>query len=303
MSRPLAYTKSAPSRLQKHSVAFPAAWLATAFLAAAFLAAIASMTVSTASAALLFSDNFVVTSNSQNVNQETPGTRQSGPLASSSAYVLGPDHHQVGNTETDVGQPGGVADGNHVLLAFNGWFQSSFPIDAALANGGPLTISFDMYKRSNPFRGADDNWGSFSLRAPGDPWPVANSGEFGWLFRNNGGVQMFQTVSDQGTYDVPGSFSSSHWDMTFTNTALTGSAFNGSGSVLRMKNGAGAAINVPLNQLNSTGLVLGFRNLDSAFVGIDNLTINGGAVPEPATVVLLAAGLGAATFRRRLARS
>lgn len=269
------------------------------FAAAACLVALASS--SPAVAAVLLSDNFTVTSNTQDVNQETPGVRQTGPLAGPTAYVLGPEHHQVGNTGTDVGQPGGIADGNHVLLAFNGWFQSSFEIGAALAAGKPLSISFDMYKRSNPFRGGDTEWGTFTLRSPsGEAWPIAAPGEFGWLFRNNGGVQMFQTLADDATYDTPGQFSSSRFEMTFSDSAGTGSAFVGNGSLLKMKNGTGAVVNVPLNQLNATGLVFGFRNFGEAFVGIDNLLVQ--QVPEPSAFSLLAAGTAAIAVCRRLSR-
>jgi hypothetical protein len=273
-------------------------WCLRSLLVAAVLVSLVSS--SPATAAILLSDNFTVTSNSQDVNQEAPGDRQTGPLAGPTAYVLGPEHHQVGNTGTDVGQPGGVSDGNHVLLAFNGWFQSSFEIGAALAASKPLRISFDMYRRSNPFRGGDTDWGAFTLRSPGgESWPVAAAGEFGWLFRNNGGLQMFQTLADDTTYDVAGQFPSSRWEMTFSDSAGTGSAFSGNGSLLVMKNGAGPAISVTLNQLNSTGLVFGFRNFEGAFVGIDNLLVQ--QIPEPSTMAMLAGGVALVALRRLMA--
>ena len=237
------------------------------------LAALLAATVSTASAAVLITDNFTTPSNSNDVNFNVAG-RQAGPLFPFSYTPIG-GNHQVGNTATDVGQTGGITNGNYLLLAGNSGITSTVQIGAALAKGGPLTIKFDMYLTGPAGDTDPTKWGAFTLRAPGDGFPVANAGEFGWLFRRNGAVQMFQTTSDNGTYDVAGLFPSPHWEMTFTDTAKTGSAFAGNGSVLQMKNGVGASVDVPLGQLSTSGLVMGLRNLDNRYVGIDNLEING----------------------------
>lgn len=67
-----------------------------------------------------------MSSNSQNVNQELGG-RQSGPLAP--AYYSGwQGQHQVGNSSTDVGQPGGATNSNFLLLASDGSFFSDLNI-------------------------------------------------------------------------------------------------------------------------------------------------------------------------------
>src|SRR5258706_7903408 len=90
-----------------------------------------------ASAAVLLTDNFdVVSGNSQNLNQDL-AVRQAGPLALATYSGIG-NHHQVGNTGTDVGQPGGPSYGGYVLTALNGNLQSDLNI-AALSTG-PLTI-------------------------------------------------------------------------------------------------------------------------------------------------------------------
>jgi hypothetical protein len=110
---------------------------------AASLAAI----VQTAPATVFLSDNFTVTFNSQDVNQELAG-RETGSLFPAT-YDGWQIHHQVGNSGTDVGQPGGAPNSNYVLLAFNGTFFSDLDI-ASLASG-PLTNDFDMYLRgANP---------------------------------------------------------------------------------------------------------------------------------------------------------
>ena len=259
-----------------------------------------------ASAVVLLTDHFTVTSNSQNVNQELAG-RLGGTLASSligsgNAYLLGNDHHQVGNTATFVGQPGGISDGNHVLVAFGGNFQST--IDIASIAAGPVTIGFDMYESSTSNAGGDPtNWGSFTLRAAGggNGFPIAGSGEFGVLRRTNGGIQAFQNGNSgitPGGYDVAGftNTDTSYWSWTFTDTAGNGSAFNGNGSVAHWVNGSNSG-SIPLGQLNSSGLFLGWSNAGDRFVGIDNLSIS--TVPEPSSALLASLSLGLLAIRRR----
>lgn len=271
-------------------------------IAAACLWALAQ----SASAVVLLTDHFTVSSNSQNVNQELSG-RLGGTLASSlissgNAYLLGGEHHQVGNTATDVGQPGGISDGNHVLVAFGGSFQST--IDIASIAAGPVTIGFDMYQSPTANAGGDPtNWGSFTLRGANgnNGFPIAGAGEFGMLRRTNGGIEVFQNGSAGVTpagYDVPGftDTNSSYWQWTFTDTAGTGSAFNGNGSVAHWVNGANSG-SITLGQLNSSSLYLGWSNASDRFVGIDNLSI--ATVPEPAGAMLGALGLGLLAWCRR----
>lgn len=232
-------------------------------------------------------DDFTVTSNTQNVNQELE-LRQTGSLAPFTYTPMG-TQTQVGNPETDVGQPGGASNSNYLLLAFNSSFHSDLDIDASLAQGGPLTIAFDMYVSGNPQGDATDKWGAFTLRAPGDGWPVAGAGEFGMLMRNDGRIEMFQNAdSANPAWNVNGYSSDPRWELTFSDTAGTGSAFDGNGSLLTFTNGDNTE-SVALNQLSSTGLRLGFRNLDAMFIGIDNLEIR--VVPEPISGMLLGIGL------------
>jgi len=115
------------------------------------IAASLAVIVPTASAAVLLTDTFLVSSNTQNVNQELAG-RQTGPLAPATYTGFG-SQHQVGNGGTDVGQPGGASNSNYVLLAFSSSFQSDLNI--AGASGGPLTIDVDIYNNGgNPGGGA-----------------------------------------------------------------------------------------------------------------------------------------------------
>ena len=259
-------------------------------------------------ATILLTDNFTATQNDQNVQGQNLAARLGGTLApglilNGAAYTAQGPHHQMGNPETEVGQSpvGGPYNKDYLLLAFNGSVQALVDI-AAQANSAsaPLQVIFDMYVGGNgsPTRGDTSNWGAFTLRGAGsDSWPVVGSGEFGFLIRENGGVQVFQngaSIAPAGwdTLNFAGfssSAASSHWIFTFSDTAGTGSAFNGNGSLLTVSNGSHTET-LSLSQLNASNLQVGFRNYDNRFAGIDNLAI--ATVPEPAgAVLLLAAGM------------
>ena len=241
------------------------------------IAAALPIIVQTASADVLLTDNFMVSSNSQNVNQQL-ASRQTGPLAP--AYYTGVQvHHQVGNTTTDVGQPGGATNGNYVLLAFDGCFFSNLALDSLAS--GPLTIEFDLYVAGTSSPTTDPTtWVACAVTHPdgSDFFPVVpGAGEFGFLVRNNGGVQVFQNNGSitPGGFDTPGFAPSNHWTLTFSDSTGTGSAFNGNGSQVTMMNGTTVLGTISLNQLDSAGLRLGFRDGGNRFGGISNLKISG----------------------------
>ena len=76
---------------------------------------------------VLLNDNFQVSSNSQNINQQL-SSRQTGALVAipvNTAYTAYQGSVQVGNTNTDVGQPGGAANGNIALLENDASFFSA----------------------------------------------------------------------------------------------------------------------------------------------------------------------------------
>lgn len=278
----------------------------------ALIAASLPIMAQTASAIVLLTDNFTTTWDTavngganQNVNYELGGGRLGGTLApgfiaSGNAYTGSVnDHHQVGNSQTPVGNP----DKNFVLLAFNGSFQTN--IDIAASAIGPVRIEYDLFIHggTNPGGGAPDDWGAVTLRSAAsvDGWPVVPAGEFGFLTRRDGRVQGFQGAYP-GVWDTtPGFAMADHWILEFTDTAGTGSAFNGNGSQVTITNGTNLLGTVTLNQLNSSNLQLTFRNYNSQFVGIDNLSIS--TVPEPTGAVFLCAGLGMVALRRRKSRA
>lgn len=242
-------------------------------------------------AAVLFSDNFTFPSNpggSQNMNVDINTGRQGG-LLGTNLYLLNQHHHQAGNTGTDVGQPV-VSDGNYVLVAVNGDFQSS--INIASASTTTLTIQFDMYQKPS----ASTDWCAFSLRNcnTGDSstpsFPVAGGNEFGFLQRKNGGVQVFQNggtggASGQSGWDTAGFAPSPHWKLVFTDTAGTGSAFVGNGSKVAFYNNNVLLGTITLSQsLRSSDLFMGWMcTSSSTHAGIDNLEVDGTQGPVQVT--------------------
>ncbi|HEV2695123.1 MAG TPA: immunoglobulin domain-containing protein, partial [Verrucomicrobiae bacterium] len=241
------------------------------------VAALLPLIVQAAPATVLLTDSFIVSSNSQNVNQQL-ATRQTGPLAPAT-YTGVQVHHQVGNTTTDIGQPGGASNGNYVLLALDGCFYSNVALEAIAT--GPLTVEFDLYVSGTASPTTDPTtWLSVAVTHPDNNhfFPVVpTAGEFGFLVRNNGGVQVFQnngSITPSG-FDTPGFALANHWTLIFSDTAGTGSAFNGNGSQVTMINGTTTLGTVSLSQLDSAGLRLGFRDGGNRFGGISNLKFSG----------------------------
>jgi len=246
---------------------------------------------SSASADILFKDNFTFPSNpggSQNVNVDINTGRQGG-LLGTNLYLLNHQHHQAGNTGTDVGQPV-VSDGNYVLVALNGDFQSS--INIASASTTTLTVQFDMYQKPS----SSTDWAAFSLRNcdtgnnSGPSFPIAGANEFGFLHRKNGGVQVFQNggtggASGQSGWDTAGFAPSPHWKLVFTDTAGTGSAFLGNGSKVAFYNNNVLLGTITLSQnLRSSDLFMGWNCVSSStHAGIDNLEVDGTQGPVQVT--------------------
>jgi len=240
------------------------------------LAASLPVIIQTTSAQVLLTDDFTVDANSNDPNFELGNGRQSGTQALSD-YRSNGGQHQVGNPGTFVGQPGGATNSNYLLLAFNGGVQNK--TDVASAATGPLVVSFDMYFHSggNTHGGDPTDWGSFCLNDNNNNgFPVVGtSGEFGFLTRYNGGIQLFQnggSITPSG-WDTPGFALADHWVFTFTDTAGTGSAFLGNGSQVTIVNGTATLGTIVLSQLNSLGLYPSFDQNANMFVGVDHLSL------------------------------
>src|ERR1035441_5536120 len=237
--------------------------------------------VSSASATVLFSDNFATDGGANgngNLNMNYfPAGRQAGPLSPATWYAGG-DHHQIGNTGTDVGQPGGYAayGGGYILMAGGGG-NCQLDLDMATISAGTLTVDFDLMMKTN----SDGGWCGFSLRHPQSAYPVAGSGEFGFLHRGNAGMQVFQNGSSgaggTASWDTANFATSQHWTLIFSDTAGTGSAFVGNGSKVEMRNGTAWTNTLTLSQLHRSGLKLGFNcsSGSASYAGVDNLVVSG----------------------------
>ena len=251
------------------------------------LATALPVVMQTASAQVLLTDEFTVDANSNDPNFELGNGRQSGPQALSD-YRSNGGQHQVGNPGTFVGQPGGATNSNYLLLAFGGGVQNK--TDVASAATGPLVVSFDMYFHSggNTHGGDPTDWGSFCLNDNNNNgFPVVgSSGEFGFLTRYNGGIQVFQnggSITPNG-WDTPGFALADHWVFTFTDTAGTGSAFVGNGSQVTIVNGTTTLGTITLSQLNSFQLYPSFDQNANMFVGVDHFSV--AVVPPTVTTNL-----------------
>lgn len=256
-------------------------------------------------AATLLTDDFTVTTSANLDPNFEIANRQTGPKAISEYFISNQNSSfgvQLGNTTTDVGQPGGPTNGNYLLLADDCGVQNLLELNETLAGGQPLNFTFDLYVKSQG--AAQDVWNSFTLRLPGTSFPIAGAGEFGMLRRANGGMQFFTNGVVVG--DLPeGSASLSLFSVTFSDLAGTGSPFAGNGSKVIVLNGEEVLFEYEFaadNALSSDGLLFGFNTIGGAVGGVDNLTVS--VVPEPSTVAFLAVGAAGAVVlasRRRRA--
>ncbi|MDB6079560.1 MAG: alkaline phosphatase, partial [Akkermansiaceae bacterium] len=154
------------------------------------LSAVAALlTVSPASAVVLFTDNYTVTANMNDTNFDlaNPG-RQGGTLATPTLSYsdLAPGgYEQVGNTSTFAGNPNALLLDNGGTTYINYNFAS---IPTA------ISISFDRIIASgNPDL---SDWVSLQVNSAAGAGPGVTGADFGILFRGNGGIQVFDGGSD-----------------------------------------------------------------------------------------------------------
>ncbi len=171
-----------------------------------FASAVLLGTAHLATAAILLTDDFTVSTNvnsQPNFEIEKSARRTAGSVTlhnlerQCGASKPEPCVHPAWKHEHECRAAGGASNGNYLLLSNRSGVQNDLAIDDTLADGKPLRFDFDLYAVSV---NADQTvWSSFSLRAAATnsvnggtgAWPVATTGEFGMLRRANGQLQIF----------------------------------------------------------------------------------------------------------------
>ena len=269
----------------------------------ALFAASLPLMAQSASAVVLFTDNFDVNTGSYTDNAgigpnheiANPG-RQGGTLATPTLGYTFQGNAQVGNLTTLAPNTPSLA-GDDMLLAFGASATINFNFGTL---GTPIEITFDALPNAQ----ADlTNWFSFMV-SEGVGTQFVNNGsvDFGILFRANGLQQHFTDGGPGIEPPTPGpSVGQNTWEdykIVLSDAAGTGSAFGSGSSRLDYYQNGTLLGTVAISDPFTAGqgyLAFGGGGL----AGIDNLSIS--SVPEPTGAVLLSASLGLMVLRRRRA--
>ena len=229
--------------------------------------ALSSALVLTARAdALLLSDSFTANNTDVSTFNNTLGSDQAGSVATVSYSLAG----------YDAGWQIQHGNGGEMLLAA-GWsgyardlyasLNRNFAPDANAADK-PLKIQFflKVIDASDP-----SNWATFAVGSAQNAFVVAGANKFSSLFRRNGGTQQFASGGDIST---GASFNPAGSTITLilSDTAGTGSPFDGGGSVARFYIDGALAGTITLAQLSSSDGYLSFE-ANGAFGVYDNLSV------------------------------
>ena len=198
----------------------------------------------------------------------------------------------TGGSNSQIGNPGGPEE---LLLSGSGWARLDLAIDSTLVPDLPLSISYDV-RITNVAGGNNNNWLGFRLGSfEGGSGLGAPNGDFGFLYRFNGGVELFNTgagVNPGGTYGV--SATGTSFTFVFSDTAGTGSAFTNNGSKVTVYHLGDLVGTYDLGQLTTE--YFHFR-AGNATGFVDNLRIE--TIPEPTALLLGSVGLFGMLRRRR----
>lgn len=230
----------------------------------------------------ILTDNFTATGNptTSNLNFNL-ANRQTGTAALQSWTGVG--NTQTGNP-TNVQAPAGTG-GDYLLLAFGG--TASLNGLALNAATGPVKVNFDMF-RGTATNAAD--WTSFTLRGtPGNGFPVAGAGEFGMLYRNNSGVQVFSNST--AITDLASTTAGDSFEFYLADSDGSGSPFAGNGTQVVMMQGGNVVGSYALSAGMGT-TYLAFGSNGTRIGGVDNLAVTPGSafssnVLDPSTPVSL----------------
>lgn len=248
---------------------------------------------SSASAAVLFTDNFTVTgtTNTANLNFNNSG-RQGGTQATQT--WTGSGNAQIGNPSIFGGS------GDYLMVADQGSYArlAGLTLSSSLVPANQkLVIQFDADTAIS--FGDPSNWMSFMISPSSNDGlfhPVVGSGDFGMLIRGNGQIQAFNNGGIVGGINNFSLASSgiNTITLTFSDLAGTGSPFAGNGTKVNISDGTNswdANLNTGL-----TSETISFGTYGNGTRGyVDNLSIT--TIPEPSAALL--GGLGMLALLRR----
>lgn len=216
---------------------------------------------------LLLSDSFTANNTDASTFNNTLAADQAGTVATVSYSLAG----------YDAGWQIQHGNGGEMLLAA-GWsgyardlyasLNRNFAPDANAADK-PLKIQFflKVIDASDP-----SNWATFAVGSAQNAFVVAGANKFSSLFRRNGGTQQFASggdISTGATFNPAGSTIT----LILSDTAGTGSPFDGGGSVARFYIDGALAGTFTLAQMSSSDGYLNFE-ANGAFGVYDNLSVS-----------------------------
>ena len=225
----------------------------------------------------LLTDNFTATGNPDtadlNFNLEN---RQTGNLALQSWTPTG--NTQVGNP-TVVQQPPGT-NGDYLLLAFGATASlAGLPLNT-VNFPGPVKVSADIFRGTT---GNSAEWTSFTIRSTLNGFPIGLSGEFGFLYRNNTGIQAFNNSAL--LQDLAATTGGEHFEFYFADFDGTGSPFAGNGTKVVVTQGGVMIGGYKLDTGFGPNSIINFGSGGGMIGGVDNLAISDSFV-YPTNVLL-----------------
>ena len=266
--------------------------------AAATLAVFSLISMHSAQATVLFTDNFNAAGNpnTNNLNYNLVG-REGGTLGTGGLinYSSNGGNAQVGNAT------GGINGGNYLLNAFG---AISGPNANFNSLTGPVTIGFGVVGNegtslgSGPYLSGDStDWTSLQLSNSSTPqFPFVTGADFGIIFRGNGNFQAFSdgNLLQNDTNIHAEDFNLHQISAVVSGVSGVGSGFTGGGTLITLyADGSAtpfASFSSALGQIPAfTNDQIAFGTSGGAIGAVTNLSVT--VTPEPGSLCLF--GLGA----------